>query len=704
MKKENRKKYCARRIFIILIPLIACFIPLHLAGEIATIPGNIDRVCLYTDFFYNDPSHDFFYFLNDRLLFMDKPDGKLAANGLRNKLLKILRRHNLVKKSIQRYKTGNNNLVIINVDQPAGYENASILLNLLGLRLEKTPAGEFNVSENTSAEIPDYFRFAQLDILTITKQLNQSRHFYFKFEESEIPVPWDYGFLRQITGLELDAGSFFETLLKDEKFSLLLGALYRLTDSEIDYIGGLLKDPRPGAWQQIYNDKKFLMGMFLLSGALRTADSGAEQNSHWLLPGGSDAEPFWSQLAGKDAKTAPLEFLYQLAVKDDGKLNYFYLFSFFLAPETQKALFVGENAQKMVEIYNLVVLEEKEKLSESQFPQLRDAGFFTFLYTINTGTGPGEVAGADADAVVGRWWKVIAPGETPRKPGPPRESIAETGPGTAPMASVIKDQKEIRGPLSGGKRMRKGRFYLKVAGGAEFLNGGDYSRMTDTNERSNENLSKTRKIPFYWSYGGELGYSFKRFSAGIEVSKVLTNFTAQFDGNDFIGPWDQKFFAIPVLLNLHFKLVGSPTVNVYLNGGGGAYFGQYRNVWRWKYKSNSNFYRVGVEVAKKRQFGFHLGGTIELAISKGVFVFLQGRVRFVKFSEMYGKGHYIDYIGYSTAHNYEGDLYYLTYTGRPATGFFLGPDFDKALASGRKALLNMTGPAISLGIKFNLGK
>lgn len=47
---------------------------------------------------------------------------------------------------------------------------------------------------------------------------------------------WDYGFLRQVTGLELNADSFFEILLKDEKFSLLLGALYRLTDREIDYI------------------------------------------------------------------------------------------------------------------------------------------------------------------------------------------------------------------------------------------------------------------------------------------------------------------------------------------------------------------------------------------------------------------------------------------------------------------------------------
>ncbi len=250
--------------------------------------------------------------------------------------------------------------------------------------------------------------------------------------------------------------------------------------------------------------------------------------------------------------------------------------------------------------------------------------------------------------------------------------------------------------------MRKGRFYLKVTGGADFLNSGDFGRMNDTNASNNENLSKIKKNAFFWSYGGELGYSFKRFSAGIEVSKVLTYFNAQFDDNDFIGPWDQKFFAIPVLLNIHFKLVGSPSVNVYLNRGGGVYFGQYRNVWRWKYKSNNNFYQVGVEVGKKRQWGFHLGGTVEFAISKGVIVFLHSRVRFVKFSDMYGKGQYFDYIGHATEYNYEGDLYYLTYTGRPVTGFYLGPDFDKALASGRKAILKMNGPAFSLGIKINL--
>lgn len=127
--------------------------------------------------------------------------------------------------------------------------------------------------------------------------------------------------------------------------------------------------------------------------------------------------------------------------------------------------------------------------------------------------------------------------------------------------------------LSGSSRMRKGRFYLKVTGGADFLNSGDFGRMIDTNASNNENLSKIKKNAFFWSYGGELGYSFKRFSAGIEVSKVLTYFTAQFDDNDFIGPWDQKFFAIPVLLNIHFKLVGSPSVNVYLNGGVGYTLG-----------------------------------------------------------------------------------------------------------------------------------
>lgn len=362
----------------------ACAWPLH--GETAVIPGDIDRICSYTNFFYNFPSENFFYYLNDRLLFLEKPDGKILGNGLRNKLLKIVRWHRVIKKSLKRVKNYKNNMVIFNVANQEEFEKTKIIMNLLGLRVEKTPEGQFRVFQNASPGLSDYYRFNRLNTGTITRQLNKTLHFYFKLEESEIPLPWDYEFLREVTGQRIDPGSFFEMMLKNEQFSLLLGVLYRLSDKEIDYISSMVKTPRFGAWRQIYKNKKFLMGMFVLSEGLRVTETDNDDGESQLaLPGGTAAESFWCQLVGENHKTFPLsslEFLHSLATKDEGKLNYLYLFSSFLEPEIQKALFVGENAKKMQKIYNLISLSGKEKLKETQFPAFEDSNFYILLYSI----------------------------------------------------------------------------------------------------------------------------------------------------------------------------------------------------------------------------------------------------------------------------------------------------------------------------------
>ena len=348
--------------------------------EIAVIPGDINQISIYTNFFYNYPSEDFFYHLNDRLLFMEKPDGKILGSGMRNRILKIVRWHKVIKKSLRRVKKAINNMITIDVAEPDGYKKASVLLNLLGLRMTKSTEGRYRLARNPASGSTSYFRFTLLRINTLERQLNKTHHLHLKLKESEIPIPWDYEFLREITGLKIDAASFFETMLKNEKFSLLLGILYRLSDKEINHIGSLVKTPRLGAWKQVYNDRKFLMGMFLLSDGLRVTEEG-----QWALPGGADADAFWCQLAGNDYKESPqssLEFLHSLATKDEGKLNYLYLFSVFLPPEAQKTLFTGTNAQKLEKIYHLVSLTNKEKLKEFEFPEMEDSNFYTLLYAL----------------------------------------------------------------------------------------------------------------------------------------------------------------------------------------------------------------------------------------------------------------------------------------------------------------------------------
>ena len=372
-------------VILTLLLVFFLFQAFSLHGDTVLIPGDINRVCYYTDFFYNFSSDDFFYYLNDGLLFSEKPDGIIMGKGLRNRLLKILHWHKSIKNSLRRVRRDQANQVSIDISDSKGLKKVSALMELLGLRIDKTSKGLYHVTRNPAPDAPDYFRFALLKPNTLTRELNKTHRFTFKLREAEIPIPWDFKFLREITGLKIGATSFFETMLKNERFSLLLGILYRLPDKEINHISRLVKKTKYGAWKQIYNDKKFLMGMFLLSHALRVTDSddGDKEDPRWELPGGTAAESFWNKAAEKACKKAPMEFLHSLAVKDDGRLNYLFLFGRFLPPSTQHALFAGPNGQKMLTIYPLIQLTKKEKLNGTQFPGLRDSNFYTLLYVLH---------------------------------------------------------------------------------------------------------------------------------------------------------------------------------------------------------------------------------------------------------------------------------------------------------------------------------
>jgi opacity protein-like surface antigen len=687
-KRDNRVL-----LLILLMGLFAFPLPGD-TGEKAVIPGSVDQICLHTNFFYNYPSEDFFYFLNERLLFTEKPDGKIQDKGLRNKLLRIIRWHKVIKRSLQRIRESKSNLLVLHVADREGYRKAAVVLNLLGLHLQKTPEGEFRVTQKASAGLTNYYQFSQLDTDAITRQMNKTNYFYFKLQEGEVPVPWEYQFLREVTDLDIDARSFFEVLLKNEHFSLLLGVLYRLPDREIDHISNLVKMPRLGAWKQIYNDKKFLMGMFLLSQGLRLNADG-----QWALPGGAAAETSWCQLAEKHYKKNPLEFLYQLATKDQGKLNYFYLFSTFLPPETQEALFVGTNAQKMQEIYHLVSLSDKEKLTQSQIPRLEAANFYTLLYALRTGKQDNRLYFPPG---VDRWLTVMPPSGTPAAPLE-KEKIPEPIK-KMEIESVVKSAEELKGPLARAKDSSNSRgLYLKINGGTSFLNGGDFNHLVRTHKSHNQDLAKTTVLPFFIGFAGELGYDFKKIAVGIEVGNISRHFSALLDDETFNGDWDLTFSAVPVLLNVYFTLSKSPSLNLYLNGGGGVYFGKYRETWDWRYQVQENRRQGGTEQSTGTCFGFHLGGGLEFNVSKRLLFFAQVRLRAARFDDMYGEGIYlVQAPGELETFAYEGDLYYLKSIQNGLTDLFIGTEYDKNLHSGEKAVLQMSGLTFTLGIKLRL--
>lgn len=678
--------------------------PLHGEGETAVIPGDIDQISAYTNFFYVMSSNDFFYYLNDRLLFMEKPDGRVMGSGLRNKLLRIVRWHSVIKKSLLRFKRDKNNTIAIDVNEPDGYKEASIIINLLGLVLEKTPEGQYRVFENPAAGVTDYFRFARFNPETITKQLNSTHYFYFKLKETEIPLPWDYGFLQGATNLKIDPGSFFETLLKNEQFSVFLGMLYRLSDRETDYIGGLVKEPQYGAWKQIYDDKKFLVGMFVLANALRV------NNANWVLPGGSEAEETWNRLAGKDCKKSPMEFLYQLATKDDGKLNYLYLFAFFLPPETQKALFTGPNALEMEKLYGQVSLTENEKINPSQFPGLRDFNFYTLLYCMHIKDYRFQFPQG-----VGLWQKVIA-AQTTAQVGAAKEETTDLQAAETPG---VKKAYPAYTPKTGMKkafyeRKRSG-VYIKLNGGAAFAKGSDFDAMMEINKTFFKNLpnpSSTEGSTFFPSFGGEMGVTWKKFSVGFEASYIGKDFKIVNPLNyRFVneGSQVQKFKVASLLLNVYFKTLDTTFMSVSLSGGGGMYFGKYENSLRYQQFEGSNVNVINVtiyDVCSKTSLGFHIGTVIDFFVTGKIALFIEGRYRFVNFNNIKGKGIYVyQHYNYlkNTVFEYEGDLNFSPGGESYPAGFYIGGNnYHGPVENLRKARINLDGFALTLGAKIYL--
>ncbi len=362
-----------------LIFLLSIFSIHLMADKTIILPGNIHHICYYTDFFYNLPDNDFIYYLNDRLLFSDPPNEELFDSGLRRKLLNITMIHKRLRQIVREKTTDGKPHMTLDISQDEGMKQAIRLMGFLGLELRKEENGQYKIMIDASTGIIDYYRFSRIDIEKMERQINQTKRLYFRLSGSTTQIPWDFKFLKTITGLEINAHSFFETLLMNERFSLLIAVLYRFSEDEINYINSLT--PQPQVWKQIYQDKKLLMGMYLLSHALRSNDNKL------ILPGGDEAASFWSQLCGSDLSRDPFGFIKGIATKQDGKLNYLYVFSFFLPESSRKILLLDFNSEKMQTILDKISLGKKGKLQTTRFPRLGNFNFFTLLYALKVKDG-----------------------------------------------------------------------------------------------------------------------------------------------------------------------------------------------------------------------------------------------------------------------------------------------------------------------------
>ncbi len=376
-------------IFLILFFTVVGSI--RMPADAVIIPGDVSRVSYYTNFFYNYPAEDFVFYLNDRLLYSEKPDGKIMENGIRNQLLMVMNRHKLLKTFIQKSKTEIPGELHYQLSEPLQFQKAKVFLKLMGLTIHKNAQGLYIVDPDTSPGAMHYFQFALSYPKDLQILLNKTGVFHFTLKETRIELPWSCDFLRGVTGLPLDEDSLFLNLLGNERFSLLLGTLYRLADAEIEFMGTTPGRNIVEAWREIYNDPGLLMGMYVLSSAVRVIDN------RLLLPGGDEARQFWAGLVGKDPAAEPFEFLKTLAVKDNGKLNYLYVFSFFCSPDAVRPLLFKFDVSRMTEIMDLVRLGTNEKINGIMFPELDTHKFYTLLYGFHVKDGEVDFPGGTAN-------------------------------------------------------------------------------------------------------------------------------------------------------------------------------------------------------------------------------------------------------------------------------------------------------------------
>jgi hypothetical protein len=414
--------------------LVLLILPVSLMPEAGVkLPGSITNFVSYMQSF-SATEKDIIYHLSETLLFEQIPvfeeilkrtllesrafrykyeDYKWARQlymnirkmTLRYRIKTVISYHRVLKEYLLNKIAGDPlEKISLDLKHPQESAVAKFVFKQMGLELRKDANHQYRLIESYSPprnEPNHYYRILGVNTWNLERVLNERHRFDLQLKEFEASIPWTFDFLREITSLELTPGSFAEILTRDKRFQLLVGLLYRLSDREIDYINRL--KPNLNAWKKIYNNDQLLCGMFVLSHALRV------KNGQLVLPGAPHpkAAPFWNQLVGIDYTRNPFEFLEQLAVKDGGKLNYFYTFTFFLPEDTQKVVWCNFNDQKCREIYRLVQLDKKEQIRGLDIPGLRDFGFFTLVYALKTRDGEIEFPGG-----IDAWAKAIVKKET----------------------------------------------------------------------------------------------------------------------------------------------------------------------------------------------------------------------------------------------------------------------------------------------------
>ncbi len=363
MKQRSIKKIPVILVFLLLF----CFNSASLAGVEVAIPGNIYKLSHFVDFQTTGSEKDFLYHFNEMLLNAESPNGKLIKNGFRQKLFRMFDTHEKIKKAITGINGNEDFLSVrIKIDAPEGFRNVKKLLNIIGLDIIKVKKNsKYIITPQAGLEVSEYYKFLGLTCDSVRKQIDKTGYFYLIIKESLVPVDSEvYKILENIG----KGKNFFDKLISDERFSLILGACLNFSNNELKYLQDVCgKD----FFKKVYRSGEMAMGLYVLSPVIRVIDGNL------LLPGGEDARAFWVTMIGAPVKSAA--FIKELTTGADGRFNFFFRTTFFMPDKKFSALCLKYSGVKFKEILVSVNLKKTSKIAVDRFPAFRDFNFFSLL-------------------------------------------------------------------------------------------------------------------------------------------------------------------------------------------------------------------------------------------------------------------------------------------------------------------------------------
>lgn len=257
------------------------------------------------------------------------------------------------------------------------------------------------------------------------------------------------------------------------------------------------------------------------------------------------------------------------------------------------------------------------------------------------------------------------------------------------------------------------RFFIKLRGGLNFLDGGVFSDMIDEDRVYFDSLINSEKDyvittdadSFFTGYGAEIGLEAGIYAVGIEIGNLTREYFIDYTYRDpevdyqAAYLWDQKFSAVPIFVNHYFKIINGKFITSFLILGGGVYLSKVALA-RYETFVNAPVTFVNTIVEGKRNFlGLNLALTIEFNFTSNVALFIDAKYRYVGFKNYSGT---LYFENDNTTSELEGDLLYLINKDSGKGKFWVG-DYDEEVWEEHTVYLNMKGFCLAAGLKIIFG-